>query len=120
MQHSPQNFYKKLLGGAGENRAAEYLKKRGCKILKRNYTTPFGEADIVFQDGEDTVFAEVKTRTNDSFSTPAAAVGVKKQKRYVDIARYYFTRTGQEENVRFDVIEVSESGINWLKNAFLA
>lgn len=120
MQNSPQNLYKKLLGGAGENRAEKYLKKEGCKILKRNYKTPFGEADIVLKDGEDTVFVEVKTRTSDVFSTPAAAVDHKKQKKYIDIARYYFTLTGEEENIRFDVIEVTKEGINWIKNAFEA
>ncbi len=118
MQNSPQNFYKKLLGGAGENRAVKYLKKQGCKVLKRNYKTPFGEADILMQDGEDTVFVEVKTRSSDAFGAPAAAVDYKKQKRYLDIARYYFSKSGGEKNVRFDVIEVTKEGINWIKNAF--
>lgn len=118
MQNSPQNFYKKLLGGAGENQAVNYLKKQGCKILKHNYKTPFGEADIILQDGEDTVFVEVKTRSSDAFGNPAAAVDYRKQKRYFDIARYYFTKVGAEENIRFDVIEVTKEGINWIKNAF--
>lgn len=118
MRHSSQNFYKKLLGGAGENRAAAFLRKQGCKILKRNYRTPFGEADIVARDGEDVVFAEVKTRTGDAFGSPAAAVDGRKQKRYRDVARYYFACTGEEQSVRFDVLEVTPEGVEWLKNAF--
>ncbi len=120
MQNSSQDLYKKLLGGAGENRAAEFLKKQGCKILKRNYKTPFGEADIVVRDKSDIVFVEVKTRTSDAFSTPAAAVDRRKQRTYVDIARYYLTQIGKEENIRFDVIEVTPDGVEWLKNAFTA
>ncbi|MBR7099880.1 MAG: YraN family protein [Clostridia bacterium] len=118
MQHSSQNLYKKLLGAAGETQAVKYLQKQGCKIIKRNYTTPLGEADIVMQEGGDTVFVEVKTRTNDAFSTPGSAVDYKKQKRYRDIAKLYFLKMGEEVNVRFDVVEITQNGVNWIKNAF--
>ncbi|MBP5243077.1 MAG: YraN family protein [Clostridia bacterium] len=120
MPDSSQNFYKKIIGNAGENKAAVYLQKQGCKILYRNYKTPFGEADIVAQDGKDTVFVEVKTRTTDSFSTPAAAVDKNKRKRYGKIAGYYEATVGEELYIRFDVIEIMPEGINWLKGAFFA
>lgn len=118
MRNSSEKFYKKLLGGAGENLAAKEAKRLGMKVIKRNWRTPFGEADIVATDGEEVVFIEVKTRTNDAFSTPAAAVDGRKQKKYVDMARYYFSVSGEECAVRFDVAEVTEKGINWIKNAF--
>ncbi len=118
MRYSPQDLYKKILGGAGERRAAAFLKKQGCKILKRNYRTPFGEADIVAQDGGDIVFAEVKTRTGDAFGSPAAAVDGRKRRRYRDIARYFLSSLGAEVNIRFDVLEVTKEGVEWLKNAF--
>ena len=118
MRNTPQNFYKKFLGAAGENKVSTYLKKSGCKILKRNYRTPFGEADIVVQDGEDIAFVEVKTRSTDSFSRPAEAVGARKRKKYVDIANYYMLGAEEETNIRFDVAEVTKEGINWIKNAF--
>lgn len=120
MPRSSQDFYNKILGAAGENRAAEYLKKQGLKILKRNYKTPFGEADIVAQDGETVVFVEVKTRTNEQFSTPAAAVNKAKQRRYVNIARYYEACAGREVYVRFDVMELLDREINYIKDAFRA
>ena len=36
MSHSPQDVHKKVLGKKGEKQVEAYLKKRGCKILKRN------------------------------------------------------------------------------------
>ena len=118
MRHSPQKFYKKILGAAGETRAAKFLKKQGCRILERNYRTPFGEVDIVARDGADIVFAEVKTRTTDAFDVPAAAVDARKQRRYIDAARYFLSALGEECNLRFDVLEVTPDGVEWLKNAF--
>ena len=47
MSFSSQDVYKKALGRGGEKRVAEFLKARGLKILKTNYVTPFGEADII-------------------------------------------------------------------------
>lgn len=120
MPHSPQNFYNKILGNAGENKAVNYLKKQGCKILHRNYRTPFGEADIVVQDGEDIVFVEVKTRLFGDFSSPAEAVTGFKQKRYRDIARFYLAGQEEELFIRFDVIELEKGEINWIKGAFSA
>lgn len=118
MPHSSQDFYNQVLGGAGENKATEYLKKQGCKILYRNFKTPFGEADIVMQDGEDVVFVEVKTRTNDRYSTPGSAVDKRKQKHYRNIARFYLAGIGHDIFIRFDVLEIYNGTVNWLKNAF--
>ena len=119
MPHSPQDFHKKLLGKKGEKLAVKYLKKQGCKILLTNYVTPAGEADIVCQDKDEIVFVEVKTRTSDSYGTPAEAVGKQKRERYVKIAKFYWLKTGEEPNARFDVIEVWADGkIEHLKNAF--
>ena len=84
MRYSPQDLYKKILGGAGERRAA----------------------------------ALVKTRTGDAFGSPAAAVDGRKRRRYRDIARYFLSSLGAEVNIRFDVLEVTKEGVEWLKNAF--
>ena len=119
MPDSPQDVHKKVLGKKGEKLAENYLKKQGCKILKRNYNTPFGEADIIVQDGDEIVFVEVKTRVGDKYGTPREAVTKTKQQRYYQIAKCYWLKTGEEPNARFDVVEVYENGvIEWYKNAF--
>ena len=77
MQIAQKNFYKKLLGRAGEIKAAEYLKKNGYKIAEKNYRTHIGEIDIIAEKDGVTVFIEVKTRTDDEFGCGAEAVNAK-------------------------------------------
>ncbi len=119
MPHSPQDVYKKVLGNKGEGLVVKYLKKQGYTLLKRNYRTPFGEADIIAKEGEEIVFIEVKTRTTDGYGLPSEAVGRGKQRRYYQIAKCYWLETGEEPNARFDVAEVYADGrIEHIKNAF--
>lgn len=119
MPDSSQNLYKKLLGKKGEKLVLKYLKKQGCKILKKNYATPFGEADLIVQDGDEIAFVEVKTCTSDTFGAPREAVGTDKQRRYRQIAKFFWKENGEEPNARFDVAEVFEDGsVEYFKYAF--
>ena len=119
MPDSPQDVHKKVLGKKGEKLVENYLKKQGCKILRRNYRTPFGEADLIVEDGDEIAFVEVKTRESVSYGTPAEAVDKHKQQRYLQIAKFYWMKTGEEPNARFDVAEVYGDGrIEYIKYAF--
>lgn len=119
MPHSPQDLHKKLLGKKGERLVEQYLKKQGMQILRKNYRTPFGEADLIAKDGDEIAFVEVKARTNDAFGLPREAVVKTKQQRYYKIAQCFWKQVGKEPNARFDVAEVDEKGeITYYKNAF--
>ena len=119
MPHSPQDVHKKVLGRKGEKLAEKFLKEKGYTLLKRNFRTPFGEADLIMQDGDEIVFIEVKTRTSETFGAPREAVGKEKQRRYYQIALCYGGQAGEEPNARFDVVEVYEDGrVEHYKNAF--
>jgi len=48
------------------------------RFLQRNFTTIYGELDIVAQDDALIVFVEVKTRTSDTFGLPEASITSKK------------------------------------------
>ena len=119
MPHSSQDVYKKLLGKKGEKQAEKHLKKLGYTLLYRNYKTPFGEADLVVKKGEEIVFVEVKTRTDDSYGAPAESVTRAKIAHYKKIAAYYISGLKEEVAVRFDVVEVYADGkITHIENAF--
>ncbi len=119
MQITQKNFYKKLLGGAGEKLAVKFVKKKGFKILKKNYKTPLGEIDIIAQDKDVIVFIEVKTRTSEEFGLPCQAVDKRKQEKYYKIATYYLQREKKMDvECRFDVIEIENGEINHIFNAF--
>jgi len=50
------------IGKIGENRACEFLIKKGYEILERNYWRKFGEIDIIARAPDQTlIFIEVKT-----------------------------------------------------------
>ena len=62
-------------GEWGEDRAAAFLQARGYRVLGRRIR--FGshdELDIVARCGETLVFAEVKTRADETFGRAALAV----------------------------------------------
>ena len=52
------------LGKQGEEQAAIYLKEAGCTIIAQNYTCPWGEIDLIAQDGSYLVFVEVRVRSS--------------------------------------------------------
>lgn len=108
------------LGTKGENLAVKYLKRRGYKILTRNYVTPFGEVDVIAEKGDCVVFAEVKTRTEADDIMPSQSVGAEKRRKYILCAKYWLAHAGRECIVRFDVIEVVNKNINHIENAFTA
>ena len=119
MQIAQKNFYKKFLGRAGEIKAAEYLKHKKYKIIKTNYKTYCGEIDIIAEDGEYTVFIEVKTRTSDDFGLPSEAVNQKKIEKYYKVAAEYLQRNKKTDTpCRFDVIEIENGQINHIIDAF--
>ena len=61
---------KKEVGKTGEDLAFRFLKKKGYRILLRNYACKMGEIDIIAQDGDTLTFVEVKTRTSAIFGPP--------------------------------------------------
>ena len=119
MSYSSQDLHKKILGRRGEKLVEAFIKKQGMKLVKRNYRTPFGEADLIAEDGDETVFIEVKTRSSEAYGAPKEAVGKTKQERYRKIALFYGAKQKNEPNARFDVVEVFDDGkIEYIKNAF--
>ena len=52
---------RKDIGNVGEKVAAEYLRRRGMRIIARNVTRKTGEIDIVARKGSTLHFVEVKS-----------------------------------------------------------
>ena len=117
MPDTQKDFHKKLLGRKGEDLAVKFMQKSGYRLVKRNFTTPFGEADAVFTKDGVTVFVEVKTRSGVAYGEPKDAVGYKKQQKYRKIAEYYILKHGQTA-ISFAVVEVLGDSINLIEDAF--
>lgn len=97
------------VGRLGEELAVRYLKARGYEVLERNYRCPFGEADVVCRDEDDTILVEVKTRRGEDVF-PEEAVDGEKMARYRRICLNYLLQHEQLDNVRFDVVGVNLLG----------
>lgn len=111
-------------GVDGESLATEFLKKKGYRILERNYRTRRGEMDIIAENDGALVFVEVKARRGDQFGGPHGAVGWRKQQQLIRVASHYMARHRiQNRDCRFDLVLISEDPlrkrqINLIRNAF--
>lgn len=73
----------------GEDLACEFLKKKGYKIIERNFRKGYGEIDIVCIKNKTLIFVEVKTRTSNAFGTPIEAISYYKLKSLIKTAEFY-------------------------------
>jgi putative endonuclease len=94
------------LGKSGETAAIEFLKQNGYTIRATNWKTKFGEIDIIAEDKDWIVMAEVKSRSNIAFGKPEEAVDFRKQRTLVNIADYYIRQFKIDKEARFDIISV--------------
>jgi len=103
------------LGRQGEVAAAQYLQRKGMKIIERNLRTPVGEIDLIVRDRNNLVFVEVKTRRGIGFGSPAEAVGPRKQRQIIRTAKWYLNDSPHEKlQPRFDVVAITVQGENLL------
>ncbi|WP_330932449.1 YraN family protein [Spiractinospora alimapuensis] len=95
------------LGMKGEEIAAEYLRRRGMRILARNWRCPTGELDIIAAWGETLVAVEVKTRTMGRYAYPFHRVTPEKVARLRRLVRRWRTQSGMRfRSVRIDAVSV--------------
>lgn len=94
-------------GQLGERATRKHLRTAGLKFLTANFRSPRGEIDLVFRDDDCLVFVEVKTRSSEGWTRPAAAVNAAKRRRLSLTALDYLKRLRQPPiKVRFDIVEV--------------
>ncbi len=96
-------------GWRAEDQAARFLKRKGYRILERNFRITRGEIDLVaFKDGA-VVFVEVRSRTEPTELDPLQTITRTKQQRLIRAAyRYVALRELEREDValRFDLIAI--------------
>src|SRR5271154_2452728 len=94
-------------GELGERAAKKFLQKAGLKFLAANFRSTRGEVDLIFRDGDCLVFVEVKTRSSEGWSRPAAAVNAERRRRLSQCALDYLRLLKNPEvEIRFDIMEV--------------
>ena len=94
-------------GVLGERAAEKHLRSLGLKYLARNFRSDHGEIDLVFRDADCLVFVEVKTRSTEWWTRPAAAVNAQKRRHLSQTALDYLRLLKNPPvKFRFDIVEV--------------
>ena len=97
-------FLNRKLGREGERAAASFLKRKGIRILARNFSCAAGEIDLIARDGDVLVFVEVKTRRE---GVPAEAVNSAKERSLTMAAMIFLRRHhALEVRTRFDIVAI--------------
>ncbi|MDP4038356.1 MAG: YraN family protein [bacterium] len=118
----PKNTTK--LGNQAEDLATDYLKRKGCKILERNFRNRFCEIDIIALKKDQIIFVEVKYRKSDQFGEPIYAITRDKMRRLTRAANFYLSENSEYFKLapRIDIISISgelhSPQIEHLENCF--
>ncbi|MDB6067738.1 MAG: hypothetical protein JWR26_3946 [Pedosphaera sp.] len=98
-------------GELGELAAKKHLSKQGLRFLTANFASKRGEIDLIFKDGDCLVFVEVKTRSSEDWTRPAAFVDARKRRLLSQTALDYLRLIKHPQvKIRFDIVEVLLSG----------
>jgi putative endonuclease len=111
------------LGRSGEELAAAFLRRKGYRILAKNFRSKLGEIDIIARQKDTVCFIEVKTRRTDRFGLPQESVLASKQRQISKAALDYLKVNKMLDiKARFDVVSVlfsdNEAKLDLIQDAF--
>jgi putative endonuclease len=94
-------------GELGERAAKKFLQRRGLKFLTANFRSARGEIDLIFREDDCLAFVEVKTRSSEDWTRPAAAVNARKRRLLSQTALDYLRLLKNPPmKIRFDIAGV--------------
>jgi putative endonuclease len=118
---------RKLLGQWGEKRCEKFLKRKGLKVLTRNFSCKTGEIDLIMVDIDGSiVFVEVKARADENFSEAESSITPAKKSKLLKTARFLLASNNiQNRPFRFDIVTIvlgrtGRPQIRHYENAFTA
>ncbi len=112
---------RKLTGLLYERRARRFLQGAGLIWVAGNVSYRCGEIDLIMRENRTWVFVEVRFRKNDYAGGALASITRHKRQRLLRAAATWLAARQQSfatTDCRFDIIAVTGSQVQWLKNAF--
>lgn len=95
-------------GERGEILGWHFLVSQGYELLEKNYRCTLGEIDVVARRGKVLAFIEIKTRQTHRSGTPAEAVDIRKQKKIIQVAKFYLKEhNADNQPLAFDVLAIT-------------
>jgi putative endonuclease len=97
-------YFNRQTGRIGEGIAEQYLVKKGYEVITRNFSTRFGEIDLIMRDNDILVFVEVKAKKGLKFGLPEEMFTQSKYAKVKRMATVYLQ--GKEVPCRIDMVAV--------------
>lgn len=108
-----------LCGQLAEQQALEYLLSQGLKHITQNFSSRYGELDLIMTEQKTLVIVEVRFRKNNHYGSAAESITPQKRAKIIRTTQLYLMKYPFDGSVRFDVVTLSpKEGLNWIKNAF--
>lgn len=112
--------YRQILGKAGEEEAADFLKREGFSIMERNVRCGRnGEIDIVAAMESLIVFVEVKKRRGGRFGGALYSISERKKHSLRKNAQWFIaSRSIADRDIvfRFDLLAIEGERITWVQD----
>ena len=102
---------RQLIGKWGEQKAKEFLLKKGYTLIAENWRFRYGELDLIMldQDQETVVFVEVRTKTGSSYGAGYDSLNHRKiQKLRITAKAFLHSNKWWNRSVRFDLISIDQ------------
>lgn len=103
-------------GKWGEDKAADFLIRKGYSIIERNFKCRWGEIDIIAEQGGTIHFVEVKSRSSEGFGTPLEAITYDKMNHIMCAAQCYIDSNSLANfEISLDGISVCKDDIDFIQ-----
>lgn len=110
----------KTYGAHAEEAVVQYLHSAGYTVCDTNYTTRYGEIDIIARTNDVYVFIEVKARTMPRFAMSNTITPSKQAKIIRTAQQYMYAHNLSGYSFRFDVALVTGTSreVSYIPHAF--
>jgi putative endonuclease len=107
----------KAKGNIAEDRACEYLRSNGYRIIDRNVYNRFGEIDIIALKNNVLHFVEVKSGV--TYESAVHNITKSKLQKLNRTLQTYLQQKRLNGDYCIDVLIVSDEGLEWIENITL-
>lgn len=107
------------LGKQAERLAALWLQGQGLQLVDSNFSSRYGEIDLIMRDQTCLVFVEVRSRRFSPYGRAVDSIDRHKKSKIIATAAYFLQQTSDDHNdeIRFDVIGIDYEKASDMGNA---
>lgn len=95
--------FNRVKGSVGEQIAADFLRSNGFHIIEQNYSSKFGEIDIIATKNGVIHFIEVKLKVGDRYGIPEEMINKYKLNKVMRMAEMYLIQNPKLNNYAYQV-----------------